>query len=166
MKKLQISAKAIFSAIKNYLQDMRMQKTLLSLFLISIGLIWLLPVSFLGLWTFKTNQLHRENAIHHGLESKLGTGTLTLKAYITEQRLVVNVKDDGCRISQEKLEAINQALASNAPIASHKTQRISVGLSNVNSRIKFTYGDMYGINIYSTEGIGTDVQINLPLLKQ
>ncbi|MGI6070035.1 MAG: sensor histidine kinase [Blautia sp.] len=107
-----------------------------------------------------------ENAIHHGLESKLEEGTLTLKAYITEQRLVINVKDNGCGMSQQQLERINQALAASAPIKSSKDSRISVGLSNVNSRIKFHYGDMYGINVYSTQGIGTDVQINLPLITQ
>lgn len=107
-----------------------------------------------------------ENAIHHGLEAKMKEGTLTLKAYITEQRLIIHVKDDGQGISQQQLERINHALASNTPIESSKDNRISVGLSNVNSRIKFNYGDMYGIHIYSTQGIGTNVQLNLPLVTQ
>lgn len=107
-----------------------------------------------------------ENAINHGLESKIGTGTLTIEAYITEQRLIINIKDDGCGMSPERLESINTALASNASIESSKSNRISVGLSNVNSRIKFTYGDMYGINIYSTKNVGTNVQLNLPLVTQ
>lgn len=107
-----------------------------------------------------------ENAINHGLEAKIGTGTLTIEAYATEQRLIINIKDDGCGMSPERLETINTALASNTAIESSKSNRISVGLSNVNSRIKFTYGEMYGINIYSTQNVGTTVQLNLPKILQ
>lgn len=106
-----------------------------------------------------------ENAIHHGLETKIGRGLLVIRAYITEQRLIINVKDDGCGISQPRLEIINAALESNSPIENSETNKISVGLMNVNSRIKLTYGNMYGLNVYSTQDIGTDVQLNLPLLK-
>ncbi len=106
-----------------------------------------------------------ENAIHHGLETKIGSGLLVIRAYITEQRLIINVKDDGCGISQSRLEMINAALESNSAIENSEASKISVGLMNVNSRIKLTYGNMYGLNVYSTQDIGTDVQLNLPLLK-
>lgn len=106
-----------------------------------------------------------ENAIHHGLETKIGSGLLVIRAYITEQRLIINVKDDGCGIPQSRLEMINAALESNSPIESTEANKISVGLMNVNSRIKLTYGKLYGLNVYSTQDIGTDVQLNLPLIK-
>lgn len=105
-----------------------------------------------------------ENAIHHGLETKLGQGTLTIRAYITEQRLIVNISDDGSGISQSQLEKINACLESNTPIENEEAHKQSVGLINVNSRIKLSFGNYYGLNVYSTKDIGTDVQINLPLI--
>ncbi|MGB4660573.1 MAG: sensor histidine kinase, partial [Mobilitalea sp.] len=39
----------------------------------------------------------------------------------------------------------------------------SIGLINVNKRIKLKYGDNYGIHIESALSKGTQVTINLPL---
>ena len=41
----------------------------------------------------------------------------------------------------------------------------SIGIINVNERIKLTYGDDYGVEIDSTEGLGTDVFIKIPAIK-
>jgi two-component system sensor histidine kinase YesM len=41
--------------------------------------------------------------------------------------------------------------------------RFSIGLSNVNSRIKLLFGNEFGLVIYSSEGYGTTVQMNLPV---
>ena len=35
-------------------------------------------------------------------------------------------------------------------------------LINVNSRIRLLFGEQYGVTIYSTEGVGTDVEVTLP----
>ncbi len=36
---------------------------------------------------------------------------------------------------------------------------------NVNRRIKLLFGEEYGIHVYSKEGIGTDVIVELPLVR-
>jgi two-component system sensor histidine kinase YesM len=35
---------------------------------------------------------------------------------------------------------------------------------NVNRRIKLNYGEMYGIRVNSTFGMGTDVEVVLPII--
>lgn len=104
-----------------------------------------------------------ENSILHGLESKIGKGTLTFKAYKTEKRLIINVQDDGLGIEFEKLVAINDVLTNSSDDKTDKAG-MNIGLVNVNERIKLNFGNDYGIRIYSSQNVGTNVEISLPLL--
>ncbi|WP_082989708.1 sensor histidine kinase [Christensenella intestinihominis] len=106
-----------------------------------------------------------ENAIYHGLEMKIGQGKIMISAYITETRLIIDIQDDGLGISEENLRKLNATLSEgNTQIKPH-TKGSSIGLRNVNARIRLTFGEDYGISVYSTEGTGTDVQLKLPLTK-
>ncbi len=104
-----------------------------------------------------------ENAILHGLEPKLGKGAVIIKAYKTKSRLVINVDDDGVGILPARLTEINDALFSNVQQHIKKNSRTSIGLYNINSRIRMIYGPAYHISISSVENIGTNVQLSLPL---
>lgn len=105
-----------------------------------------------------------ENAIYHGLETKLGRGHIEICAHITQKRLVINIRDDGLGIPHETLKALNRSLSGEEkdPVS---TKGSSVGLRNVHKRIQLHFGQEYGINVYSTEGVGTDIQLNMPLTK-
>lgn len=103
-----------------------------------------------------------ENAIYHGLELKIDHGTITISAYITESRLILNIEDDGLGIKESKLKELNAILAEGKTQISSAKKGSSVGLCNVNARIKLMFGKNYGINIYSTEGVGTNIQLTLP----
>lgn len=105
-----------------------------------------------------------ENAVHHGLEPKLERGSLVIGAYITQNRLVINIQDNGVGIPLEKLVSINEMLASNASAIRNKENGVSIGMMNVNARIKLLFGKEYGITVFSTPGAGTNVQISLPLI--
>lgn len=109
-----------------------------------------------------------ENAIYHGLETKFGPGTVTIRAYRTQKRLVISVSDDGIGMSQQKLDKLNTNLRGKTPVSKTNIvnpgeQNTGIGLINVNDRIKLYYGDLYGISVSSTEGVGTDIEIVLPL---
>jgi two-component system sensor histidine kinase YesM len=107
-----------------------------------------------------------ENAIYHGLEQKLGSGKLTIRSYRTRSRLMISIHDNGLGIKPERLAEINETLsAQNAGsrLISKSGTRFSIGLSNVNSRIKLLFGNEFGLVIYSSEGYGTTVQMNLPV---
>ena len=40
--------------------------------------------------------------------------------------------------------------------------RDSIGISNVNQRIKLIYGAAYGVSIRSIRGAGTEIRVQLP----
>ena len=108
-----------------------------------------------------------ENAIHHGLESKVGTGEIVIRAFTTQNRLIIIVSDDGVGIPQEqlrvmkqKLEAVNSFTDTGA--RQKKSRGEGIALQNVLQRIKFYYGEEYGMEITSAEGCGTTVEIWLP----
>lgn len=107
-----------------------------------------------------------ENAIYHGLEKKMGAGKLTINSYRTGSRLMISIQDDGLGISPERLAEINNALSNQnagSRLINKNKKHFSIGLSNVNSRIKLLFGNEFGLFIYSTEGFGTTVQMILPV---
>ncbi len=107
-----------------------------------------------------------ENAIHHGLEPKFGRGILTIKAYRTNTRLVIQVIDDGLGIEEKKLARINEILRRGADTQEMQESGMRIGIVNVNERIRLAYGREYGLKIYSTENVGTNVEITLPVIKK
>lgn len=107
-----------------------------------------------------------ENAIHHGLELKVGPGHIRIEAYLTDSRLVIKVNDNGCGIPGKRLEEINETLLHDAPLTKKSGSHTSVGLANVNARIKLLYGPEYGVSVYSSEDVGTSVHLNLPIIRR
>ena len=108
-----------------------------------------------------------ENAVYHGLETKLGKGTIVISAYTTEKRLVISIEDDGIGMNQENVEAINQKLMAGNIIYRDKDEKsTSIALVNVSDRIKLFFGDEYGLKVLSTPNIGTTVEIVLPRVMQ
>jgi two-component system sensor histidine kinase YesM len=109
-----------------------------------------------------------ENAIYHGLEAKLGDGEIRIRVLVTEKRLIVHVVDDGVGMEKTKLDALNESFRSgkHSSPAGDRTSSRGIALANVNRRIKLNYGDSFGLVIYSTPDVGTDVEIVLPLIKE
>jgi len=105
-----------------------------------------------------------ENSIRHGLELKLGKGTIKLIAYKTQDKLILNINDDGDGIRPEELKIINEGLLNGNDSLDLESKGSRIGLVNVNVRIKLLYGSEYGIRIYSTLGIGTSIEVFLPLI--
>ena len=105
-----------------------------------------------------------ENAIFHGLETKVGRGTISIRARQTESRVIVTIGDDGVGISEEMLSQINHQLRHPDEAAAESSpQGMGIALANVNKRIKLFCGENYGLTIYSTLGMGTDVELVIPL---
>lgn len=98
-----------------------------------------------------------ENAVEHGLETgKKMMITISAEAEGGDVYLLVN--DNGTGISKEKM----QELQENLRLRTHYQKGRSVGILNVNERLKKQYGEAYGIELNSKEGIGTTVVIKLP----
>src|SRR6185436_9749972 len=90
-----------------------------------------------------------ENAVRHGLEGGAGTGTITIQAHDRGRDCVIEVEDDGAGDDPEK---VRRALAGD-------TSLDSVGLGNVDGRLRTTYGDQYGLVVETAPGAGTKVTV-------
>lgn len=94
-----------------------------------------------------------ENAVRHGLESRAGTGTITIKAYEEGGDAVVSVEDDGVGMDPERLRAL---LAGQDGGGNH------VGLRNVDLRLRQVYGEGHGLVVETAPGEGTLVTLRVP----
>jgi two-component system LytT family sensor kinase len=93
-----------------------------------------------------------ENAVRHGLEGKAGAGHITIIAEDSDRECVISVEDDGIG---EDPERVRRALASDVTTD-------SIGLGNVDERLRSTFGDDYGLVVETAPGAGTKVIVRVP----
>lgn len=100
-----------------------------------------------------------ENAFFHGFADKSNG---SIHVFINEQNnnLVCEIIDNGVGIKNEDMRKILRQSAENHE---HFT---SIGINNVNDRIKLLYGDEYGVTITSEENKGTNVRVVIPAQKE
>lgn len=108
-----------------------------------------------------------ENAIHHGLEMKIGKGLIRLRVFCTENRIILMISDNGLGMSEERLACLRQRLdgvrdGQEEHSGTGRRRKGGIALVNVDRRLKFYYGQQYGLRVRSTLGVGTMVEINLP----
>ena len=102
-----------------------------------------------------------ENAILHGLEEKEKEGLIHIlvrKQLGEEELLCIEVSDNGNGMTEEAL-AFLQSTIEEKDISRNK----SIGLYNINQRIKLTYGQKYGVKISSNIEEGTRVSLFIPI---
>ena len=102
-----------------------------------------------------------ENAILHGLEEKEKEGLIHIlvrKQLGEEELLCIEVSDNGNGMTEEAL-AFLQSTIEEKDISRNK----SIGLYNINQRIKLTYGQKYGVKISSNIEEGTRVSLYIPI---
>lgn len=109
-----------------------------------------------------------ENAIFHGLERRTDHGLLTIHIEKVDGDLHVDISDNGTGIPEETLSELNRSL-SRVSVGAIVEQPASgrkkggIALKNVCRRIKLLFGEQYGIHISSIVGIGTKVEVVLPV---
>lgn len=100
-----------------------------------------------------------ENAILHGLEGMDENGQISIEVGTEEDEfLIIQIHDNGLGMTGEELAELNQSLQ-----IRDKTKTSSIGLYNINQRIKLFYGEQYGMEIKSRPSEGTHVTLTLPL---
>lgn len=109
-----------------------------------------------------------ENAVYHGIEMKIGRGTVRIKVETTSKRLILIISDDGLGMEEDTLEELNRKLnhSSFDYVKPESEERGGIALVNVNRRIQLLFGEEYGLNVYSRRNVGTDVEITLPLIQK
>ncbi|WP_025846088.1 cache domain-containing sensor histidine kinase [Paenibacillus ehimensis] len=98
-----------------------------------------------------------ENAIVHGLENKMGKGSVSIKLERGSQHFRIVVLDDGIGMDPQRCEALQEELQNTEEAPGQR-----IGLRNVHQRIRLHYGSNYGVSISSIPGLGTKVIIELP----
>ncbi|QJD82635.1 cache domain-containing sensor histidine kinase [Cohnella herbarum] len=94
-----------------------------------------------------------ENAIVHGLESKLGGGSIRIAGIEEEVWWSITVTDDGMGLSEEECAEINLRLDSSVKDDGH------VGLWNVNQRLRYQFGSDSGVKVSPSDGGGLKVEL-------
>lgn len=100
-----------------------------------------------------------ENAINHGIRKDQNDNKIQIDVIKLNEDIEIFVKDNGVGINEKILLMIKGQLVKNM----QKTN--SIGLMNINNRLKLKFGDSYGLEISSKEFEGTIVKIKLPILK-
>lgn len=102
-----------------------------------------------------------ENAILHGVLPAERPGNILVEICRKEEGLSILVEDDGVGICPENLERFSRG----EEIVAEKKGRKHIGISNVRDRIRYLYGENYGMEIRKREGGGTSVLLRMPLLR-
>ena len=101
-----------------------------------------------------------ENAIFHGLEPKGGTGSINIHAYYVPHGddpadICIDVTDDGVGIPEEQcLTLLNDREGENRSEFFKE-----IGISNVHKRLKYEFGEQYGLFIESELGKYTRIKV-------
>ena len=84
-----------------------------------------------------------ENAIYHGLEPKLGQGTVRISGRMADGELIFEIEDNGVGMEKDDWKK-------------------GYGLTNVRQRIQLYYGGTYDLEVESRPGEGTRITVRLP----
>jgi len=104
-----------------------------------------------------------ENCFQHAFKDKEGVWKIRVKALISGDIMNIQIVDNGRGIDRARLDEINRCLMQNTDIDVDRKAGSSIGIWNVNKRIKMQYGDTYGITVESSMGTGTRINIIIPV---
>ena len=102
-----------------------------------------------------------ENALLHGLKNQGYDGEISISAGKTETGMEISVKDSGSGFEEGKREIIEQLLLHYAK-KQPKMEGNSIGILNVQKRIKLLCGKEYGLNYTENQEGGVTAHIELP----
>lgn len=96
-----------------------------------------------------------ENALKYGFRDSQTILRIEIFGYRREDSVYITVSDDGAGMSSSKLHIISETLKG-------REQTNSIGLQNVNRRLKLVFGETYGLSVESKLGEGTSILISMP----
>jgi len=98
-----------------------------------------------------------ENSLQHGLRNKHGEKRIWIRGVLEDNNIVISVIDNGIGMNAE---LINSSLEN--PNSDVLEKESSIGLNNINTRVKLLFGSNYGIRVYSENGKGSKVSLYIP----
>jgi two-component system sensor histidine kinase YesM len=102
-----------------------------------------------------------ENCFVHGLEGQMDQWKVTIRVEKIMDEIEISIEDNGLGIDEERLEEIRRQLSHGG-----EDQGLgeSMGMNNVNSRIKLIFGQEYGLFVTSSKDAGTIVKVVIPAI--
>lgn len=97
-----------------------------------------------------------ENSISHGFKNRKPPCVIQIKAELDANKLRITIRDNGAGIPETELKRLRESLEQQG------RQTSSIGLMNIQRRIRLYYGDAYTLEVDSAEGRGTAVTLLLP----
>jgi two-component system LytT family sensor kinase len=94
-----------------------------------------------------------ENAVRHGVERRAGSGRVSIRARLSGRDVELRVSDDGAGIEPERVPAVLAGAGG------------GIGVSNVDARLRATFGERYALRIESELGSGTTAVMTVPNLQ-
>lgn len=98
-----------------------------------------------------------ENALLHGLEEKETGGRIKISVFKEEGFICIDVFDNGCGMNSGKLAELQQQIE-----IKDMSRNRSIGLYNINQRMKLSYGEECGIQVFSVLDKGTTIRLRIP----
>jgi two-component system LytT family sensor kinase len=93
-----------------------------------------------------------ENAVRHGLADKEGGGLVSIVATDQGAEAEISVEDDGIGSDPDAIRRVLDG----------QVDSDSVGLGNVDARLRQVYGDDFGLLVETAPGAGTKVSFRVP----
>lgn len=103
-----------------------------------------------------------ENAIRHGIE-RVSQGTIWLNIYANVDDMYIDVINTGKHLEPEDLKRIEDIIEGKYRLEKAEPgMHTSIGIYNVNKRIKLIYGTEYGLSVLQTENDKFVSRIRIP----
>jgi two-component system LytT family sensor kinase len=94
-----------------------------------------------------------ENAVRHGVERRAGSGRVEIAGRVVGGDVELRVRDDGAGIEPERVPAVLAGAGG------------GIGVSNVDARLRASFGERYALRIHSRVGVGTTAIMTVPNLQ-
>lgn len=112
-----------------------------------------------------------ENSFEHGLRHKSGPWKIELIVHHRGDRIGIVILDNGVGMDKETLAKVRELLrnaVTAASISNPKTKQgySGIGLCNIQSRLRLQFGKRYGIRIFSREGCGSMIVLEIPVTER
>ena len=102
-----------------------------------------------------------ENYFVHGIDYMRIDNVISVKANIEEDKITILIRDNGKGMSSEKIKDLNQSL-----MESHSKFGGSIGILNVNERLRSYFGESYRMCIQETQAHGVTISISFEQEKE
>lgn len=102
-----------------------------------------------------------ENYFVHGIDYMRIDNVISVKANIEDDKITILIRDNGKGMSSEKIKDLNQSL-----MESHSKFGGSIGILNVNERLRSYFGESYRMCIQETQAHGVTISISFEKEKE